>query len=147
LETGSTTIKLMDDLEDPGASRSIVLSPTTNLQGASWNQEGAFYGQETVHASERNEIQRQAWRDQMQQAVSDEYVFIDESSTHLGFAPTRARAPRGERVVVRMQRNRGENITLIAALTSTCFTAAFTFEGGLDLLALEVYVNQILIPE
>jgi hypothetical protein len=42
----STTIKLTDDLEDQGASRSAVLSPTINLQGASWNQEGAFYGQE-----------------------------------------------------------------------------------------------------
>lgn len=83
----------------------------------------------------------------MQKNLSDEYVFIDESSTHLGFTPTRARAPRGERVVVQMPRNRGENITLIAALTSTCLTAAFTFEGGLDLLALEVYVNQVLIPE
>ena len=27
------------DLEDLGASRSAVLSPTTNLQGASWHQE------------------------------------------------------------------------------------------------------------
>jgi hypothetical protein len=40
LETDSTTILLRDDLKDQGALRSVVLSPTTNLQGASYGQEG-----------------------------------------------------------------------------------------------------------
>jgi DUF971 family protein len=40
LETDSTTISLRDDLKDQGALRSVVLSPTTNLQGASYGQEG-----------------------------------------------------------------------------------------------------------
>ncbi len=83
----------------------------------------------------------------MQNGLSDEYVFVDESSTHLGFTPSHARAPQGVRAVARMPRNRGKNITLIAALTSTSLTADFTFEGGLNVLALEVYVNQVLIPE
>ena len=39
LETDSTTISLTDDLEDQGALRFVVLSPTTNLQGAFWDQE------------------------------------------------------------------------------------------------------------
>jgi hypothetical protein len=46
--------------------------------------------------------------------------------------------------VARMPRNRGKNITLIAALTSTSFTADFTFEGGLNVLALEAAGHRIL---
>ena len=53
LETDSTTILLRDDLEDQGALRSVVLSSTTNLQGAFYGQdatmpEGAFYGQDAT---------------------------------------------------------------------------------------------------
>ncbi len=53
LETGSTTISLTDDLEDQGALRSVVLSPTTNLQGAFWDQEG--------HVSRLKLIKRQGY--------------------------------------------------------------------------------------
>jgi hypothetical protein len=42
LETDSTTISLRDDLEDQGALRSVVLSSTTNLQGAFYGQEAAL---------------------------------------------------------------------------------------------------------
>lgn len=57
-----------------------------------------------------------------------------------------ARSPKGERAFGCVPRNRGENITLIAALSSTAFTADFTFEGSLDAVVLEVYVEQVLIP-
>jgi transposase len=82
----------------------------------------------------------------MQSVLADQYVFVDESSTHLGFTPVYARAPKGERAIGSVPRNRGQNITLIAALSSTEFTADFTFEGSLDAVALEVYVEQVLIP-
>lgn len=82
----------------------------------------------------------------MQSTNADQYVFVDESSTHLGFTPVYARAPRGEPAVGCLPRHRGQDITLIAALSSTNFTADFTFEGWLDTVVLKVYVEQVLIP-
>ena len=82
----------------------------------------------------------------MQSTNADQYVFVDESSTHLGFTPVYARAPKAQRAIGCVPRNRGQNITLIAALSSTAFTADFTFEGSLDTVVLEVYVEQVLIP-
>jgi transposase len=82
----------------------------------------------------------------MQHVNADDYVFVDEISTHLAFTPLYARAPRGQRAIGHAPRNRGRNITLIAALTSTSLTADFTFEGSLDSTVLKVYVSRVLIP-
>ena len=60
LETDSTTILLRDDLEDQGALRSVVLSSTTNLQGASYGQEGAALRARQVHFMVKTGIVYQA---------------------------------------------------------------------------------------
>jgi hypothetical protein len=43
-------------------------------------------------ALERDEVKRQQWRDEMQTKQADDYVFIDESSTHLSMTPLYARS-------------------------------------------------------
>lgn len=51
----------------------------------------------TLTASERDETKRRAWRDEVQLQAADDFVFVDESSTHLSMTPLYARTKRGTR--------------------------------------------------
>jgi transposase len=82
----------------------------------------------------------------MQTKPADDYVFIDESSTHLNMTPLYARSAKGQRAFGVIPRKRGTNITLIAALSKAGMNATMTLEGALDGEAFEVYVRQVLVP-
>jgi transposase len=73
-------------------------------------------------------------------------VFIDECGSNIALTPVYARAPRGERARANVPRNRGKNITLIAALTLEGMGAAFILEGSANATAFELYVEQVLVP-
>ncbi len=74
-------------------------------------------------------------------------VFIDESGFNLAMTPLYARAPKGQRAYGQVPKNRGENSSLIAALSlDQGFSAAMTLEGAVDGIAFEVYVQQVLAP-
>lgn len=73
-------------------------------------------------------------------------MFVDETSTHLSMTPTHARTLRGERAYGRVPRNRGHNVTLIAALTTVGLGAAMTLEGAVDGPAFNAYVEHVLAP-
>jgi transposase len=79
-------------------------------------------------------------------AVFDDWVFLDESSTQLAMTPLYARSPRGTRAFGRVPRNRGANVTLISTLSSDGTTNALTLEGAMDRLAFDVYVERVLVP-
>jgi transposase len=82
----------------------------------------------------------------MQTKQADDYVFIDESSTHLSMTPLYARSAKGRRAFGVVPRKRGTNITLIAAFTQEGMKATMTLEGSLDGRAFELYVRKILVP-
>jgi transposase len=60
--------------------------------------------------------------------------------------PTRGRAPKGERVVGRVPRNRGTVTTVLGALNLTGFTALMTIEGATDGLVFSTFVTKFLVP-
>jgi transposase len=97
-------------------------------------------------ALERDEVKRQQWRDEMQTKQADDYVFIDESSTHLSMTPLYARSAKGQRAFGVVPRKRGTNITLLAALSKDGIKATMTLEGSLDGAAFEVYAKTVLVP-
>lgn len=98
-------------------------------------------------ARERDEVERERWRYEIQPLPADRLVFVDETSTHLAMTPWYARAPRGERAIGMVPRNRGPNVSLIAALTVAGLSAAMTLEGPVDGLAFEAYAREVLAPE
>ena len=56
-------------------------------------------------------------------------------------------APKGQRAVARVPKNRGENTSLIAALSlDEAVTAAMTLSGAVDGVVFEVYVHKVLCP-
>lgn len=75
-----------------------------------------------------------------------DFVFVDECGTHVALTPLYAWAPREERAHGTVPRNRGRNLTLIAALTAAGCEAAMTLDGAADGPAFEAYVREVLVP-
>ncbi len=74
-------------------------------------------------------------------------VFLDESGSHIGMTPDYARAPRGERVVDDVPRNRGTVTTMLGALGISGLLAMMTIEGATDAAVFETFVARILLPK
>ena len=100
----------------------------------------------SLHASERDEAARAAWRAEAAALDPASVVFLDETSTPTALTRRRARAPRGQRAVGAAPRNRGPNVTLLAALTPTGMGPGVVFEGATDRRACEAFVEQFLVP-
>jgi transposase len=73
-------------------------------------------------------------------------VFVDEFGTHLSMSPTRARTLKGQRAIERVPRNRGQNVSVVAAMTSAGIQVPMMLNGSLDAAAFEAWVGQALIP-
>jgi transposase len=100
----------------------------------------------TLGATERNEEARAEWREQCTRLDATKLVVIDECGTHIGLTPLYARAPKGKRAYGKVPRNRGKNLTLIAALTWTGAGESMLIEGSANAVAFEQYVEKILAP-
>jgi transposase len=100
----------------------------------------------SLGATERNEEERAAWRENANQLPTESLVFIDECGSNIALTPLYARAPKGERARGKVPRNRGKNTTLIAALSLEGIGAALILEGSANTTAIELYVEQVLAP-
>ena len=58
-----------------------------------------------------------------------------------------ARAHQGQRVVDKVPRNRGTNVSLIGALSLDGLIASMTLNGSVDTLAFLSYVTEVLAPQ
>ena len=100
----------------------------------------------TVGASERNEVARAVWREAVATVRPEDLVFLDETGSHLGYTPTHARAPRGQRAYASVPSNRGENKTVVAALTLDGVGPLLRFDGAMTTPRFEGYVRFLLAP-
>jgi transposase len=73
-------------------------------------------------------------------------VFLDESGSHLAMTSAYARAPRGERAVGEVPKNRGRNTTILGALGWQGWQIGMVLEGAADRLAFEVFIEKYLLP-
>ena len=78
--------------------------------------------------------------------AAHQLVFVDECGSHLALTPLYAYAPRAERAVGSVPKNRGQNTTILGALTLSGIEAAMTLEGAADGAAFEVFVEHIVLP-
>jgi transposase len=72
-------------------------------------------------------------------------VFLDEAGSHIAMTRDYGRAPRGERVVGSVPRNRGEVTTMIGALDIHGMRALMTVEGATDADVFEAFVERVLV--
>jgi transposase len=73
-------------------------------------------------------------------------VVVDESRTHLDMLSRYARAPRGQRAVVKSRRNYGKNITLLAGLNLEGICAAMVIEGSVTTDVFVAFIEHVLLP-
>jgi transposase len=100
----------------------------------------------SLTASERQEAVRVAWRETVGTLRPEDLVFLDETGSHLGHTPTHAWAPRGQRAHATAPANRGENKTMVAALTLDGIGPALRFDGAMTTARFVGYVRHRLAP-
>ena len=71
----------------------------------------------TLGASERDEAARAGYREHIKQLDANRIVVVDECGSNIALTRLYARAPKGKRAYGSVPRNRGKNMTLIAALS------------------------------
>jgi transposase len=91
---------------------------------------------------------RAAWR-VMVAGVLDpaKLVFVDECGTHTSLAPVYGYSPKGERLRLRVPRNRGKNTTLVASITVEGMGPSMAVEGSTTKEVFDAYLEQVLLPE
>jgi transposase len=99
-----------------------------------------------LKARERNEAARAPWREEVAPVRPDDFVFLDETGSHLGYTSTHAWAPRGQRAYATAPANRGENKTVVASLTLDGVGPLLRFDGAMTTVRFEGYVRFVLTP-
>ncbi len=100
----------------------------------------------TLGATEHDEEQRHAFRQQIAARPATDFVIVDQTGSNLNLTPRYARAPRGERAAGHIPRNTPPNTTLIAAMTTDGMGAAMVVDGATDSTAFAVYLEHFLVP-
>ena len=103
----------------------------------------------SLAATERDEQARNEFKTNQASLEADKVVVLDECGTNTALTPTHAWSPKGQRAPGTAPRNRGKNVTLIAALTISGALAAQTcmvIEGATDRAAFETYIEKVLCP-
>jgi len=100
----------------------------------------------SLKASERKAEARAAWQAEAASVPATDWVFLDETGSNLGYTPTHAWAPRGERAYASAPRNQGENKTVVAALSLDGIGPLMRFDGPMTTARFEGYVRFILAP-
>src|SRR5215213_10782666 len=85
----------------------------------------------SVGASERDEWFRAAWKVTVAGVLDPRrLVFVDECGTHVSLAPVYGYSARGERVRLKVPRNRGKNTTLLASMSTEGMGPCLAVEGS-----------------
>lgn len=72
--------------------------------------------------------------------------FIDESGVNLGFTRLYGRAAPGQRVVEATPGTSGSHYTMVATLGLSGIEAPWLFQGAMNKVTFETYVEQVLVP-
>lgn len=100
----------------------------------------------TLAASEQDPEARAEWWQAVKKLESEKLVFIDEAGTHTSMTRTHARAPKGQRAYGSVPRNRGGNLTLLAALSKERLQAEWVIEGAVDGDVFVTWLEHVLLP-
>jgi transposase len=99
-----------------------------------------------LEASERKEEERSHWREYTKELDASKFVFVDESGSNIALTRLYARAPKGKRARGSIPRNRGKNMTLMAALSLRGMGEALIVDGAANTQLFELSIEQILAP-
>jgi transposase len=97
-------------------------------------------------ASERDEAERADWRQTHADLKPSDLVFVDESGSNLALALRYGWAPRGQRALGQAPTNRGQNTTILSAMTHEGLLVSMTVEGAANTEAFLTYLDELLCP-
>ncbi len=100
----------------------------------------------TLAASERNEEERAAWREDVAARDPQQLVLVDESGTHTSLTRRSGWAPHDQRATGSVPRNHGKHTTLVAALTPDGLQAPWLIEGAMNTATCAGYIREELAP-
>jgi transposase len=89
---------------------------------------------------------RSGWRSRVADFLVERLKFIDESGNNLALTRLYGRAAPGERVSEGVPQNRGENVTLLAAIGLGGVQAPMTVNGAVDGEVFLAYLREVLSP-
>jgi hypothetical protein len=107
---------------------------------------GPVKEKKSLTASEQDPEARAAWWQIATLFESNKLVFVDEAGTHTAMTRTHARAPKGQRAFGSVPRNRGGNLTLLAALSKERIQAEWLIEGSVDGGVFVTWLERVLLP-
>jgi transposase len=103
----------------------------------------------SVGASERDEFLRAAWRTLVagEDGIDAKHlVFVDEMGSNTSLAPLYGWSRHGERAHLKVPRNWGTNLTLLASITREGMGPCLAVEGATTREVFEVYLEHVLAP-
>jgi hypothetical protein len=74
-------------------------------------------------------------------------VFVDECGAHVSLAPIYGYSPKGERIRLKVPRNRGANTTLLASMNAEGMGPCLAVKGSATAEVFEFYLEHCLAPE
>ena len=89
---------------------------------------------------------RAEWHGLLADVRLDQLVFLDEFGATTNMTRTRARGPRGERVVCKTPHGHWKVLSTIAAMTTRGMLCSGTFDGATDTDTFVAYVCEGLVP-
>ena len=89
---------------------------------------------------------REAWFEKLADVEVKDLVFLDEFGATTEMTRSRARGPKGKRVVCKKPQGHWKVISTIAAMTSRGMLAAASFDGATDTDSFVAFVREGLVP-
>jgi transposase len=90
---------------------------------------------------------RARWFEPFAHLTVDQLIFIDEFGAATNMTRTRARGPRGQRVVCKAPQGHWKILSTIAALSTRGIIACGSFDGATDAETFVAFVREGLVPQ
>ena len=105
----------------------------------------------TFHAdekeSERVQLKRVEFWELVRGILAKDLIFIDESGVNLALTRLQARAPKGQRAHGKRPQKRGQNVSIVGALSLSGLLTSASIMGAFDGLTFEAFISQRLVPQ
>jgi transposase len=96
--------------------------------------------------SERVQKKRAEFRQQMREVADEDLVFLDESGVNLAMVRLYARSKKGQRARGERPQKRGQNISILSALSRHNVLASVNVYGAVDPVTFEAFLVTKLVP-
>jgi transposase len=101
----------------------------------------------TLAASERNEAERTAWREEAAGRAPTRSVFLDATGPHPALTRRYGWAPHDQRASGSVPRHHGQNTPVVVALTPDGRPAPWRIEGAMNTATFAWYLREPLAPQ